>query len=313
MQRTGPDELLARVREQTGGRGADIVLDCSGVRRPSSTSLRMARVGGHVVEAGAFVDLGPVEINPNADICTKNVTVLGIGGETAESYMPAMELLVRNLDRLPLERFVSHRLPLEDAQGAVELAQRDEAMKVVLSPAAWEDRIPAHDGGPRRPRRRDHLVHRFGLHLTRVSDRGSDAHSCLGDAHRAPAPVGDLPFSGRPASRPGQPSGWCSPVRETSGAVDPLPRASDRPLGRRHADRDHRGRDRRRARDHLRTGGGSTRGAALAVTVIGVTLTGLGRRPDEPEPAAASGLLARSCRRRRSHPGGAGASSPQRG
>jgi threonine dehydrogenase-like Zn-dependent dehydrogenase len=129
-------ELVARVHEATGGRGADIVLDCSGVPETFVCSLRIARVGGIVVEAGAFVDMGPVEINPNADICTKNVSVLGIGGETAESYQPAMELLARNLDRLPLERFVSHRLPLERAQEAVELAQRDEAMKVVLSPTA---------------------------------------------------------------------------------------------------------------------------------------------------------------------------------
>jgi threonine dehydrogenase-like Zn-dependent dehydrogenase len=129
-----PDELLARVREQTGGRGADIVLDTSGVPETFVTSLRMVRVGGIVVEAGAFVDMGPVQINPNA-ICTKNVTVLGIGGETAESYRPSMELLARNLDRLPLESVVSHRLPLEDAQRALGLAQRDEAMKVVLSPA----------------------------------------------------------------------------------------------------------------------------------------------------------------------------------
>lgn len=129
-----PDELLARVREQTGGRGADIVLDASGVPETFVMSLRMVRVGGIVVEAGAFVDMGSVQINPNADICTKNVTVLGIGGETAESYQPSMELLVRNLDRLPLESVVSHRLPLEDAQRALGLAQRDEAMKVVLSP-----------------------------------------------------------------------------------------------------------------------------------------------------------------------------------
>jgi threonine dehydrogenase-like Zn-dependent dehydrogenase len=132
----GTDELLARVREQTGGRGADIVLDCSGVPETFVASLRMARVGGTVVEAGAFVDMGSVEINPNADICTRNVSVLGIGGETAESYLPAMELLARNLDRLPLDRFVSHRLPLERAQQAVQLAQRDEAMKVVLAPTA---------------------------------------------------------------------------------------------------------------------------------------------------------------------------------
>jgi L-iditol 2-dehydrogenase len=130
------DELIARVHEATGGRGADMILDCSGVPDTFVASLRMVRVGGTVVEAGAFVDMGPVEINPNADICTKNVNVLGIGGETAESYKPAMDLLARNLDVLPLESFVSHRLPLEDAQQALELAQRDEAMKVVLSPTA---------------------------------------------------------------------------------------------------------------------------------------------------------------------------------
>jgi L-iditol 2-dehydrogenase len=129
------DELIARVRVATGGRGPDIVLDCSGVPETFTASLRMVRVGGVVVEAGAFVDMGPVPVNPNADICTKNVSVLGIGGETTEAYEPMMELLVRNLDRLPLDRLVTHRMHLEDAQSALELAQRDEAMKVVLSPA----------------------------------------------------------------------------------------------------------------------------------------------------------------------------------
>jgi threonine dehydrogenase-like Zn-dependent dehydrogenase len=127
------DEIVARVREHTGGRGADIVLDCSGVPETFVTSLRMVRVGGTVVEAGAFVDLGPVPVNPNADICTKNVNVLGIGGETLESYLPSMELLARNLDRLPLTRLVTHRMALEDAESALELAQADGAMKVVLS------------------------------------------------------------------------------------------------------------------------------------------------------------------------------------
>jgi threonine dehydrogenase-like Zn-dependent dehydrogenase len=127
------DEIVARVREHTGGRGADIVLDCSGVPETFVTSLRMVRVGGTVVEAGAFVDLGPVPVNPNADICTKNVNVLGIGGETLESYLPSMELLARNLDRLPLTRLVTHRMALEDAESALELAQSDGAMKVVLS------------------------------------------------------------------------------------------------------------------------------------------------------------------------------------
>jgi threonine dehydrogenase-like Zn-dependent dehydrogenase len=128
------EELVARVVEHTGGRGPDIVLDCSGVPQTFVSSLRMVRVGGTVVEAGAFVDLGPVQVNPNADICTKNVNILGVGGETAQTYGPAMELLARNVDRLPLDRLVTHRMALEDAQDAVELAQRDGAMKVILSP-----------------------------------------------------------------------------------------------------------------------------------------------------------------------------------
>jgi L-iditol 2-dehydrogenase len=127
-----PDELIERVHAHGRGRGPDVVLDCSGVPETFVTSLRMVRVGGTVVEAGAFVDLGPVGINPTADICTKNVTVIGVGGETATSYAPAMQLLARNLDRLPLRSIVTHRFALEDATEALEVAQRDGAMKVVL-------------------------------------------------------------------------------------------------------------------------------------------------------------------------------------
>ena len=86
--------------------------------------------------AGAFVDLGPIEVNPNRDICTTNVTIVGVGGETATSYAPAMELLARNRTRLPLERIVTHRMPLEEASEAIGLAHRDGTMKVVLDPAA---------------------------------------------------------------------------------------------------------------------------------------------------------------------------------
>jgi L-iditol 2-dehydrogenase len=129
-----PDELVARVVEHTE-RGADVVHDCSGVPQTFVTALRMTRPGGVVVESGAFVDLGPVEINPNRDICTRNVAVIGIGGERATSYAPSLELLDRGRSRLPLDRIVTHRLALEDAREAIDIAQRDGAMKVVLDPS----------------------------------------------------------------------------------------------------------------------------------------------------------------------------------
>jgi L-iditol 2-dehydrogenase len=138
---TDAAERIALVREKTGGRGPDIVISCSGMPDTFVEALRLVRMGGVVIEAGTFVDMGPVAINPNSDICAKNVTVLGIGGETATSYLPAMRLMAANLDRLPFDRIVSHRFGLGRAQEAVELAQTGGAVKVVMSPASKLDAL----------------------------------------------------------------------------------------------------------------------------------------------------------------------------
>jgi threonine dehydrogenase-like Zn-dependent dehydrogenase len=130
----GPDELVARVHEHTV-RGADVVHDCAGVPETFPTALRMARPGGVVVESGAFVDLGSVEINPSRDICARSVTVIGIGGERATAYQPTLELLAANRERIPVERLVTHRFALEDARKALEVSQTGAAVKVVLDPA----------------------------------------------------------------------------------------------------------------------------------------------------------------------------------
>ena len=139
VDETETDERVARVREKTGGLGADIVLSCSGFPATFVEALRMVRVGGVVVEAGTFVDMGPVAINPNSDICTRNVAVIGVGGETATSYLPSMRLMAANLLRLPFERFVSHRFGLDQAQHAVELAQTEASIKVVMAPNGASD------------------------------------------------------------------------------------------------------------------------------------------------------------------------------
>jgi L-iditol 2-dehydrogenase len=131
---TSADERAAAILESTGGRGVDVVLDCSGVPSTFVESLRVVRTGGVVVEAGAFVDMGPVQINPNSDICARNVSILGIGGELATEYEPSMRLMLANLERYPLRSIVSHVLPLDRAREAVMLAQSGDAMQVALDP-----------------------------------------------------------------------------------------------------------------------------------------------------------------------------------
>src|SRR2546430_11041045 len=110
--KTTEKDRIDLVREHTHT-GADIVIDCTGVAQSFPECLHLVRYGGTVVEAGTFVDMGPVGGNPNADICTKNVSVIGVCGETATSHAPAMNLLARNLDSWPLPRLISHRMRLK--------------------------------------------------------------------------------------------------------------------------------------------------------------------------------------------------------
>lgn len=131
---TDERQRLQAVMDATDGLGVDIALDCSGFPSTFAESLAMVRTGGVVVEAGTFVDMGPVQINPNSAICTRNVAVLGIGGEIATAYEPSMKLMAANLDRYPLRQIVSHTFPLARAQDAVVFAQTNDAMQVAIDP-----------------------------------------------------------------------------------------------------------------------------------------------------------------------------------
>jgi len=147
----GP-ERAAVVAAATRGLGADIVIDCSGFPDTFTEALALVRTGGVVIEAGTFVDMGPVPVNPNSAICTRSVTVLGIGGEKASSYEPSMRMLAANQGRYPFGEIVTHRFGLGEVAEALTVAQSGEAMQVVVDPAApaagisTEPRSAATDG-----------------------------------------------------------------------------------------------------------------------------------------------------------------------
>ena len=147
----GP-ERAAAVAAATRGLGADIVIDCSGFPETFTEALALVRTGGVVIEAGTFVDMGPVPVNPNSAICTRSVTVLGIGGEKASSYEPSMRMLAANQGRYPFGEIVTHRFGLGEVAEALTVAQSGEAMQVVVDPAApaagtsTEPRAAATDG-----------------------------------------------------------------------------------------------------------------------------------------------------------------------
>jgi L-iditol 2-dehydrogenase len=124
------------VRDLTHGRGADVVIECAGVPQVIPECLDLLRIGGMLVEAGNFSDLGDVAISPHRHLCSKNVRIIGVGGEEGASYGPSMRQLLRYMRHYPVREFVSHRFRLDDVQAAVLKAIAPDSMKVVIDPWA---------------------------------------------------------------------------------------------------------------------------------------------------------------------------------
>jgi len=133
---TAVADRLEFVRDLTYGRGADLVIETAGVPQTVPEGLEMLRLGGLLLEAGNFSDLGEVAISPHRHLCAKSVRILGVGGEEPASYGPSMRQMARYMRTYPLREFVSHRFALREVEAAVHKSIAPDSMKVAIAPWA---------------------------------------------------------------------------------------------------------------------------------------------------------------------------------
>ncbi len=129
-------ERLQIVKDLTNGRGADMVIECAGVPQAVPEALEMLRIGGLLVEAGNFSDLGEVSFSPHRHLCAKNARILGVGGEEPAAYGPGMRQMARYMKHYPVQEFVTHRFGLRDVNAAMQKSIETDSMKVVMQP--WQ-------------------------------------------------------------------------------------------------------------------------------------------------------------------------------
>ena len=113
------------------GIGPDIVIETAGVPVVFKESLDFVRRGGIVVEVGHFTDPGGVDIHPNV-VCFKDLDIRGMWAYPAMQFKTALSFLKNS--RAPLDRFITHRLPLEETEKGIELTGSEGSMKVVVEP-----------------------------------------------------------------------------------------------------------------------------------------------------------------------------------
>ena len=133
--KTTEQERIELVRQETDGRGADIVCECVGKPMVVPEGLKMLRKAGMYLETGNFVDCGSTPINIH-EICANALRIVGMVNHTHNSYRQMMDMMLRSLDQFPWAKFVSHIFPLEQTAEAIYKSMQPDSMKVAIRPNA---------------------------------------------------------------------------------------------------------------------------------------------------------------------------------
>ena len=126
-----PDQLENSVEKVTAGLGADVVFDTVGGSRILKSALAILRAGGTVVlfAHAAGGETAGFELNPFFK--NEHRTVATYSGSLNEQNRIADLLYSGTLDPRSL---ITHRVPLDYAQKAVNLARQQKALKILIGP-----------------------------------------------------------------------------------------------------------------------------------------------------------------------------------
>jgi threonine 3-dehydrogenase len=129
----GRDDVLARVRELTGGDGVDLVCEMSGHPDGHAQAFAAARVGGRVNLLGT--PSSTTQVDFARDVIFKGLTLYGVTGRKMYDTWHQMSRFLKNgqLDPRPV---ITHRFPLEQVAEAIAVIKEGKAGKVILEIAS---------------------------------------------------------------------------------------------------------------------------------------------------------------------------------
>lgn len=124
------EDLLAVVKAHTiMGRGADVVLECSGSGRATAAGIEAVKKQGQFVQIGLAGK--PFELNFDR-ICYKEIKVTGSLGSVWTSWINAINLVA--MKKLNLKDLVSHTLKLDDWEKGFDIFEKKEGLKILFKP-----------------------------------------------------------------------------------------------------------------------------------------------------------------------------------
>ncbi len=113
-----PDARVARVKELTDGQGAQVTLEVAGFPTVIEEGIAMTAPAGRYVDIGNINAQWRVEFDPST-VVGRNISFLGVSQYTSTHLKAGLDFVDRMSDRLPFQKVLSHRFPLDRVNEAV--------------------------------------------------------------------------------------------------------------------------------------------------------------------------------------------------
>ncbi|RPI27602.1 MAG: alcohol dehydrogenase [Chloroflexota bacterium] len=124
-------DTITAIRDLTGGRGADVVIECAGTKVAWETAVEAVRKGGRVLWFGGLPGGTKVELDA-ARIHYGEITLYGMHGGTAKEARCAFELITSGA--INVSCLLSGKVPLEELETALQSMIAGEVIKMVIIP-----------------------------------------------------------------------------------------------------------------------------------------------------------------------------------
>lgn len=132
--REDEDARVETVRAMSGGRGADVTIEATGVAAAVAEGMRLTRDAGRYVVVGQYTDAGAASFNPHLDLNQKHLTLRGCWGSDVSHVYRAVQVLARYHTRFPWAEFISDHYSLAQAQSALEDVAAQRVVKALIVP-----------------------------------------------------------------------------------------------------------------------------------------------------------------------------------
>lgn len=124
------EDVVSRVREETGGHGVDVAICAIGVPALANDAIRMVRPRGRVSLFAGFSKGVQAELDVNA-IHYSELMATGAFGLTRAQFARSLNLI--SSGEIDVQPLISHRFALDDAVEALAAAEQGSAIKVAIT------------------------------------------------------------------------------------------------------------------------------------------------------------------------------------